>query len=51
MSDRISGSNFIKRRRNFHSAPHKMGKARSVSYKNMGASLDEGWLDNLCSEK
>jgi hypothetical protein len=29
---------------------YKMGKARSVSYKNMGSSLDEGWLDDLCSE-
>jgi hypothetical protein len=29
---------------------YKMGKARSVSYKNMGSSLDEGWLDELCTE-
>ena len=29
---------------------YKMGKARSVSYKNMGSSLDEGWLDDLCTE-
>jgi len=29
---------------------YKMGKARSVSYKNMGASLDTGWLDDLCTE-
>jgi hypothetical protein len=28
---------------------YKMGKARSVSYKNMGPSLDEGWLDDLCT--
>ena len=29
---------------------YKMGKARSVSYKNMGSVLDEGWLDDLCTE-
>jgi hypothetical protein len=29
---------------------YEMGKIRSVSYKNMGSSLDEGWLDDLCSE-
>ena len=29
---------------------YKMGRARSVSYKNMGSSLDEGWLDDICTE-
>ena len=29
---------------------YKMGRARSVSYKNMGPSLDEGWLDDICTE-
>ena len=29
---------------------YKMGKARSVAYKNMGSSLDEGWLDDICTE-
>lgn len=29
---------------------YKMGRVRSVSYKNMGSSLDEGWLDDLCTE-
>ena len=29
---------------------YKMGKARSVPYKNRGSSLDEGWLDDLVTE-
>lgn len=29
---------------------YKMGKARSVPYKNRGSSLDSGWLDDLCTE-
>ena len=29
---------------------YKMGRARSVSYKSMGTSLDEGWLDDICTE-
>jgi len=29
---------------------YKMGKARSVPYRNRGSSLDEGWLDDLCTE-
>jgi len=29
---------------------YKMGKARSVPYKNRGSSLDEGWLDEICTE-
>jgi len=30
---------------------YKMGKARSVPYKNRGSSLDEGWLDDLVTEQ
>lgn len=30
---------------------YKMGRARSVSYKNMGSSLDEGWLDEIITER
>jgi hypothetical protein len=29
---------------------YKMGKARSVPYRNRGSSLDEGWLDDICTE-
>jgi len=29
---------------------YKMGRARSVPYKNRGSSLDEGWLDDMCTE-
>jgi hypothetical protein len=29
---------------------YKMGKARSVSYKNREASLDDGWFDEICTE-
>jgi len=30
---------------------YKMGKARSVPYRNRGSSLDEGWLDDLITER
>jgi hypothetical protein len=29
---------------------YKMGRARSVPYKNRDSALDEGWLDDLCTE-
>ena len=29
---------------------YKMGRARSVPYKNRGAALDTGWLDDICTE-
>jgi len=29
---------------------YKMGKVRSVPYRNRGSSLDEGWLDDICTE-
>jgi hypothetical protein len=30
---------------------YKMGKARAVPYKDDGSSYDEGWLDELCTER
>ena len=30
---------------------YTMGKARSVPYKNRGSSLDEGWLDEIITER
>lgn len=30
---------------------YKMGKPRSVPYKNLGVFYDEGWLDDLCTER
>ncbi len=29
---------------------YKMGRARSVPYKGRGSALDEGWLDEICTE-
>ena len=29
---------------------YKMGRPRAVPYKGRGSSLDEGWLDDLCTE-
>lgn len=29
---------------------YKMGKPRAVPYKGRGSSLDEGWLDEICTE-
>ena len=29
---------------------YKMGKARSVPYKNRDSALDDGWLDDICTE-
>jgi hypothetical protein len=29
---------------------YKMGRPRSVPYKGMGSVLDEGWLDDICTE-
>jgi hypothetical protein len=29
---------------------YKMGRPRAVPYKNRGSALDEGWLDELCTE-
>lgn len=29
---------------------YKMGRARSVPYKNRDSALDSGWLDDLCTE-
>ncbi|MDQ2087745.1 hypothetical protein RBH29_15045 [Herbivorax sp. ANBcel31] len=29
---------------------YKMGRARSVSHKNMGSVLDDGFLDDICTE-
>jgi hypothetical protein len=28
-----------------------MGRARAVPYKGMGSVYDEGWLDDICTEK
>lgn len=30
---------------------YKMGKPRAVPYKNCGSSYDEGWLDEICTER
>ena len=30
---------------------YKMGRPRSVSYKNRGAAIDDGYLDELCTER
>lgn len=30
---------------------YKMGKPRSVPYKGRGVSYDEGWLDDICTER
>lgn len=30
---------------------YKMGRARAVPYKGMGSVYDEGWLDDICTEK
>jgi hypothetical protein len=29
---------------------YKMGKPRSVPYKDRGTNYDEGWLDDICTE-
>lgn len=29
---------------------YKMGRARAVPYKGRGSALDEGWLDEMCTE-
>lgn len=29
---------------------YKMGRARSVPYKNMDSAIDDGWLDDICTE-
>ena len=29
---------------------YKMGRARAVPYKGRGSALDEGWLDEICTE-
>ncbi len=29
---------------------YKMGRARSVPYKNRDSALDDGWLDDICTE-
>ena len=30
---------------------YKMGKPRAVPYKHCGSSYDEGWLDDICTER
>ena len=30
---------------------YKMGKPRAVPYKDCGSSYDEGWLDDICTER
>ena len=30
---------------------YKMGKPRAVPYKDCGTSYDEGWLDDICTER
>lgn len=30
---------------------YKMGKPRAVPYKDCGNSYDEGWLDEICTER
>ena len=30
---------------------YKMGKPRAVPYKDCGSSYDEGWLDEICTER
>lgn len=29
---------------------YKMGRPRSVPYKNRGSAIDDGWLDDICTE-
>ncbi len=30
---------------------YKMGKPRAVPYKDCGSDYDEGWMDDLCTER
>lgn len=30
---------------------YKMGKPRSVPYKNRDSAIDDGWLDDICIEE
>lgn len=30
---------------------YKIGKPRAVPYKDCGSSYDEGWLDDICTER
>ena len=30
---------------------YKMGKPRAVPYKNCGSFYDEGWIDDICTER